>query len=67
MKPGDFVIVNDIIGCIQTMHPLRLLCQDGVVRELEAEPSLIITGQQFALLLAEKAMGVIRGGGAHED
>ena len=63
MKPGDFVIVNDIIGCIQTINPLRLLCQDGVIREIQADPSLIITGQQFSLMLAEKAMRTIRGGG----
>lgn len=50
------MIVNDIIGCVQSMDPLVLLCQDGKVREVQAEPHLIITGQQYSLMMAEAAM-----------
>lgn len=60
MRPGDFVICNDIIGCVQTLEPFTLLCQDGVVREVQSTPTLIISGQHAALLTAEKAMKVIR-------
>lgn len=56
MVPGDFVICNDILGCVQTLSPLTLLCQDGVIRTLEAEPTVILTGQQAALITAEKLM-----------
>lgn len=62
MRPGDFVIVNDVIGCVQAEHPLTVLCQDGKVRVLQADARVIITGQQYALLLAEKAMRRIRCG-----
>lgn len=62
MRPGDFVIVNDVIGCVQTLPPLTVLCQDGVIRELRAQAELIISGQQYALLLAEKAMGRVTNG-----
>lgn len=62
VKPGDFVIVNDVIGCVRKMHPLTVLCQDGIERELQAEAHVIITGQKYALLLAQKAMGRISHG-----
>ena len=62
MRPGDFVIVNDVIGCIQSLTPLSILCLDGVTRTFQAEPSLIISGQHYALLLAEKAMRRIKDG-----
>ena len=62
MRPGDFVMVGDVLGCVQTLTPLALLCQDGVIRELHGAPTLIISGQQYALLLAEKAMRRIRDG-----
>ena len=62
MRPGDFVIVNDVIGCVKQVDPLTVLCQDGVTRVLQAEAHLIISGQHYALLLAEKAMGRIRHG-----
>lgn len=60
IKPGDFVIVNDVIGCVQSTKPLVLLCQDGIVRNIEATPTLILTGQQYALLFAEKLMSRLR-------
>lgn len=56
MRPGDFVILKDVIGCVQCMSPLMLLCTDGEVRELTGTPTLIASGQQYALLVAEKAM-----------
>lgn len=56
MRPGDFVIVNDIIGCVQSMSPLRILCQDGVIREVHAQPAIIMTGQSCALMYALRAM-----------
>ena len=62
MRPGDFVIVQDVLGCVQTLTPLTILCQDGVIRHLKGTPTLIISGQQYALLLAEKAMRRIRNG-----
>lgn len=62
MRPGDFVLINDVLGCVQTLTPLTLLCQDGEVRSFTATPTTIITGQQYALLLAEKAMRRIRDG-----
>lgn len=62
MRPGDFVIVNDVIGCVKKINPLTVLCQDGVVRALNAEAHVIITGQHYALLLAEKALRRIRDG-----
>lgn len=55
-------MVGDVLGCVQTLTPLALLCQDGVIRELHGAPTLIISGQQYALLLAEKAMRRIRDG-----
>lgn len=62
MRQGDFVICNDIIGCVQTVEPLTLLCQDGVVRVVQATPQTILTGQQYALLVAEKLMRRINNG-----
>ena len=62
MAPGDFVICNDIIGCVQSITPLKILCQDGTVREIQATPHVILTGQQCALLFAEKLMGRILNG-----
>lgn len=62
MRPGDFVIVNDVIGCVKSLDPLTVLCQDGVERTLQAEAHVIITGQHYALLLAEKALRRIRNG-----
>lgn len=62
MMPGDFVIVNDVIGCVRSVNPFTVLCQDGVVRTLEAEGELILSGQQYALLIAEKAMAKLHGG-----
>ncbi len=62
MHPGDFVICNDIIGCVQKVSPLTLLCQDGQVREIAAPASLIISGQQAALLTAEKLMRRVKNG-----
>lgn len=62
MSPGDFVICNDIIGCVQTLDPLTLLCQDGKVRAVQATPTLILSGQQAALLTAEKLMRRINNG-----
>ena len=62
MQLGDFVICNDIIGCVQSLSPLTLLCQDGAVRAVNATPTVIITGQQAALLTAEKLMRRIRDG-----
>lgn len=62
MRPGDFVIVNDVIGCVKSTEPLTVLCQDGVARTLQAEAHVIVTGQQCALLLAEKAMKRIKEG-----
>lgn len=56
MRPGDFVILKDVIGCVQNMSPLMLLCTDGKVREFTGTPTLIVSGQQYALLIAEKAM-----------
>ena len=61
MVPGDFVICNDIIGCVQCVTPLKLLCQDGVVREVQATPTVILSGQQAALLVAEKLLRRING------
>ena len=62
MRPGDFVLINDVLGCVQTLTPLTVLCQDGEVRSFTATPTTIITGQQYALLLAEEAMRRIRDG-----
>lgn len=62
MQLGDFVICNDIIGCVQSLSPLTLLCQDGTVRTVSATPTVIITGQQAALLTAEKLMRRVRDG-----
>ncbi len=62
MHLGDFVICNDIIGCVQRVSPLTLLCQDGAVREVDAPATVIITGQQAALLTAEKLMRRITDG-----
>lgn len=62
MGLGDFVICNDIIGCVVSLHPLTLLCQDGVKRTVQAQPHVIITGQQAALLTAEKLMRRITNG-----
>lgn len=62
MRPGDFVICNDIIGCVQSLTPLTLLCQDGQVRTVQATPTLILSGQQAALLTAEKLMRRIHNG-----
>ena len=62
MRQGDFVICNDIIGCVQTVEPLTLLCQDGVVRAVQSTPHTILTGQQYALLVAEKLMRRINNG-----
>lgn len=56
MRPGDFVIVNDVIGCVRCLSPLTILCQDGKERVLQAEAHTVITGQHYALLLAEKAL-----------
>ena len=50
MRPGDFVIVNDVIGCVKKLNPLTVLCQDGVVRALNAEAHVIITGQHLSLI-----------------
>lgn len=60
MMPGDFVICNDILGCVQKLSPLTLLCQDGQTREVKVEPVIIMTGQQVALLTAEKLMRRIK-------
>ena len=57
---GDYVIVNDIVGCVRSVDPMVLLCQDGVERRIDAEPQLLATGQQCALMVAEKAMACIR-------
>lgn len=54
LREGDFVVLNDVIGCIQQLTPLKLLCQDGVVRKLTGSPVLVISGQQLALSIAEK-------------
>lgn len=62
MVPGDFVICNDIIGCVQTMEPLTLLCSDGVVRPIQAKCTIIMTGQQAALITAEKLIRRITDG-----
>lgn len=62
MRPGDFVIVNDVIGCVQKLEPLTVLCQDGAVRVLQVKAHVIITGQQYALLLAQKVMGRLKNG-----
>lgn len=62
MVPGDFVICNDIIGCVQTMEPLTLLCSDGAVRRIDAECTIIMTGQQAALITAEKLIRRITNG-----
>lgn len=62
VRPGDFVIIHDVIGCIQTTQPLTVLCQDGKCREFQAEPHLIISGQHYALMLAQKAMRRINNG-----
>ena len=62
MSPGDFVICNDIIGCVQELNPLTILCQDGKVRVVQATPTLILSGQQAALLTAEKLMRRINNG-----
>lgn len=62
MMPGDFVICNDIIGCVQKLEPLTLLCQDKVVREVSATPTIIMTGQQAAMMTAERLMRRIKGG-----
>lgn len=64
MRPGDFVIIQDVIGCVQSVSPFRVLCQDGRVREFQAKAELIITGQQYALLLAEKVMRRVKDGGS---
>lgn len=63
VRPGDFVILNDVIGCVKTLEPLTILCQDGIVRTFQAAPEIIITGQHYAALLAEKAMRRVKGGG----
>lgn len=60
MEVGDFVIIKDVLGCLQTKNPTRILCTDNVVREFTGDPTVIITGQQYALLLAEKAVGRLR-------
>ena len=44
VRPGDFVILNDVIGCVKTLEPLTILCQDGIVRTFQAAPEIIITG-----------------------
>lgn len=62
MIPGDFVIVNDVIGCVRKLKPLTVLCQDGVERVLQAKAHVIITGQQYALLLAQKVMEGLKNG-----
>lgn len=62
MMPGDFIICNDIIGCVQSTNPLRVLCTDNVVRGLQGEPTVFLTGQQAALMMAEKLMRRIKGG-----
>lgn len=62
MRPGDFVIVNDVIGCVRSLDPFTVLCQDGKERVLQAEAHIVITGQHYALLLAEKALRGIRNG-----
>ena len=62
MRPGDFVILNDTLGCVQSLLPLCLLCQDGVTRQFQGTPEVIVSGQEYALLIAEKVMGRIRNG-----
>jgi len=62
MNRGDFVIINDVIGCVQSFAPLTLLCTDGKIRRFDATPTLILSGQQCALLIAEKAMRRYRSG-----
>lgn len=62
IQPGDYVILNDVIGCVQTVTPLSLMCQDGVVRELQGEPTIIMTSAQIALRTAEALMRRIRNG-----
>ena len=59
---GDYVILNDIIGCVQSISPLTLICQDGKVRELQGEPAVIMTGAQVALRTAEALVRRIRDG-----
>lgn len=64
MMVGDFVICNDILGCVQQVSPLVLLCQDGQIRQLDAYPTVIMTGQQAALITAEKLMRRVTHGGS---
>lgn len=60
MRAGDFVLLGDVLGCVRSRKPLRILCQDGVEREFQGTPVEVISGQQYALLLAEKAMRRIK-------
>lgn len=62
MIPGDFVICNDIIGCVQKVQPLTLLCQDGKIRQVCGEAHIIMSGQQAALITAEKLIRRITNG-----
>lgn len=62
MRAGDFVLLGDVLGCVKSVSPLKILCQDGVERTFQGEPVVVVSGQQYALLLAEKAMRRIQHG-----
>lgn len=62
MREGDFVILNDILGCVQSLSPLTLLCQDGVIRKVQGTPTVVMTGAQAALATAEKLTRRIKNG-----
>lgn len=60
MCPGDYVLLNDVFGVVQTTNPLRLLCTDGQIRTFEGSPVTVFTAQQVALMYAERLMTTIR-------
>lgn len=60
MCPGDYVLLNDVFGVVQTINPLRMLCADGQIRTFEGSPVTVFTAQQVALMYAERLMTTIR-------